>query len=204
MTTWITPSTARSTTPLWLPAIAFASRSGRKKKSPTPTTRVRPSISATAPFPSSALSTGAGDGAAGPGAVGDALASGAPRRADQPAGSHDQGLVEDDQPADEREARPARGAESHGQLLVRPDDAPVRMAERHRDRVAPAHEHTLDEGLAAVGETSHRVTLPARTHDGGPPWRRRSSRQRPVAARSRRFWNRSTWPAVSMIICLPV
>jgi hypothetical protein len=28
--------------------------------------------------------------------------------------------------------------------------------------------------------------------------------QRPVAARSRRFWKRSTWPAVSMIICLPV
>ncbi len=25
-----------------------------------------------------------------------------------------------------------------------------------------------------------------------------------LTARSRRFWNRSTWPAVSMIVCLPV
>src|SRR5664280_1776611 len=88
--TWMTPSTARSTYPVWPPAIALASRSGTKKNRPTPNTSVRPSMSATAPFPRSALSaTGAGvtsgvavadetagaTGAAGPGST-DGPASG--------------------------------------------------------------------------------------------------------------------------------
>ena len=46
---------------------------------------------------------------------------------------------------------------------------------------------------------------------GGPPHHRGDPRSRPDtgpsyarAERSSRFWNRSTWPAVSMIVCLPV
>ena len=140
-------------------------------------------------------------------------------RPDQPAGADDQRLVQDHQPTDQGQRGPARAPEAGLEPLVGPDDAPVGVAQGDSDRVAPAHEHALDQGLAAVGEPSHGVSLPAGNQDGGPGGppcdrkgsgsavarRRRPLRgQRPVCARSIRRWNRSTWPAVSTIICLPV
>jgi hypothetical protein len=52
---------------------------------------------------------------------------------------------------------------------------------------------------------------PPRIENGGsgdPPFGVGAKKKRTSdyarADRSRRFWNRSTWPAVSMIVCLPV
>jgi hypothetical protein len=119
--------------------------------------------------------------------------------ADEPARPGDEGLVQDDESPDERELRPASPAEPAGERLRRVDDASIRVAERDGDRAAAAHEDALDEGLSAVAEARHGTALRGRCGDEGT-----RAGQRPVAARSRRFWKRSTWPAVSMIICLPV
>ena len=78
------------------------------------------------------------------------------RRPNEPAGPDHDRLVEDHEPAHERQARPARCPEAYRQLLVRPHDPSVRVAERHRDHVASAHEDAFDERLASVREASHR------------------------------------------------
>ena len=91
---------------------------------------------------------------------------------------------------------------------VRGDDRAVGMAHGDADRVAAAHQDALHEGLAAVSEARH-----GRTESRRRPARNDAAGRRPAAAvgtdqsraeRSRRFWKRSTWPAVSTIVCLPV
>jgi hypothetical protein len=82
------------------------------------------------------------------------------------------------------------------------------MAQRDRDRVATAHEDALDERLAAVGEASHDRSLPTPERGDGVRQDRRPTAIRGYGqvrtCRSSRRWNRSTWPAVSTIVCLPV
>ena len=71
--------------------------------------------------------------------------------ADQPARADDERLVQDDESAHERPLGGRRGVHARVEPLGGGHDAAVGMAQRHRDRVATAHEHALDEGLAAVG-----------------------------------------------------
>ena len=101
------------------------------------------------------------------------LARGERRRSDEPAGAHDQRLVQDDEPAHERQPCPAAAVEPGVEPLGRPDDAALGAAKCDRDRIATAHEHALDQGLTAVGVTGHPGSLPARpritgNRDGGP------------------------------------
>ena len=114
----------------------------------------------------------------------------------QPASPDDQGLVQHDEPADERPLRPARAVEAAVETLRGVHDVTVGVAQGDGDRVTPTHQDALDQGLAAVREGGH----------GG-----QSSRVRLRAGpcqvrtwRSRRFWKRSTCPAVSMMFCVPV
>ena len=138
------------------------------------------------------------------------------RAADQPAGAHDERLVQDDEAAHERGRGEPPAMRPGVQRLRCPDDAPVRVAEGDRDRVASAHEDALDERLSAVVEPCHagkstggprksrRRSADRRSAAGDVPARRAAAPQPARTWRSRRFWNRSTWPAVSMIVCLPV
>ena len=113
--------------------------------------------------------------------------------AHQPSGAHHERVVQQHDPAHERRPGKAVAVEGRGKRLGRPDDHPVGAAEGHPDRVGAAHQDPFHQRLAAVGEgLSH-----ARRS------RRRRARQL-RAARSSRFWKRSTWPAVSTIVCLPV
>ena len=98
------------------------------------------------------------------------------------------------------------------EALGRPDDLAVGVPERHGDRVATAHQDAFHERLAAVGVTGHGRSLPA-ARESERRTRRPAVDSRPDGGRdgdqlrtwrSRRFWKRSTWPAVSMIVCLPV
>ena len=87
---------------------------------------------------------------------------------DEPAGAHDEGLVQDDQAADERHLRPARAVEARVEALGREDDLAVRVAQGDGDRVTTAHQDALDEGLAAVGEAGHaRKSTGLRASDRG-------------------------------------
>ena len=127
----------------------------------------------------------------------DALAGGGhARRADQPAGADDQRLVEDDQAAHEGQPRRPGAVESRVEALGRPDDLPVRVAEGNGDGVTTAHQDALDQRLTAVVVLRHAESLNACRNAEGPSQLRTD--------RSRRFWKRSTCPAVSMIVCLPV
>ncbi len=146
-------------------------------------TRTRPSMACwTRPFstlPAAALATSSGSRKKMPDAGGERqaehqrdralaelhalLGRGHARRADQPARADDERLVQDDEPAHERQSRPARAVESGVEPFGGPHDAAVGMAQRHRDRIATAHEHALDESLATVGESGHAgVSLPSR------------------------------------------
>ena len=71
--------------------------------------------------------------------------------ADQPAGADDEGLVQDDEAADERPLGVALAVDAAVEALGGGDDPAVGVAQRDGDRVAAAHEDALHEGLAAVG-----------------------------------------------------
>ena len=106
---------------------------------PTPATSVSPSISATEPLPSSTPSSCGLDVGA----------------ADQPAGADDERLVQDDETADERRTSTSGCRGSPNRAARWPRRCGRRDGGGHRDRVAAAHEDTLDQGLAAVGEAGH-------------------------------------------------
>ena len=97
------------------------------------------------------------------------------RAPDQPARADDQRLVQDDEPAQERQLRIAGAVDARIEPLGRVHDPAVRMAQGDGDRVAAAHQHTLDQGLAAVGEAGHARSLPAAA-TGGRARRRRRGR----------------------------
>ena len=98
------------------------------------------------------------------------------------------------------------GSESRGSVAV--TIPPSGWRTRDGDRVAAAHHDALHEGLTAVGEARHGAkSSEGRERTGGPGRARRHAGRRAAqarAARSRRFWKRSTWPAVSTMVCLPV
>ncbi len=78
------------------------------------------------------------------------------RAADEPAGADDQRLVQDDQAAENGHFAPARAVEPRVEALGGVDDPAVRVAQRDGDRIATAHQHAFDEGLAAVRVVGHR------------------------------------------------
>ena len=90
----------------------------------------------------------------------------------------------------------------------RGEDLAVGLAHGDADRVPAAHQDALHERLAAVREASHGAVQSQRRRRGrrggptGPSAAAGTTQSR--AERSRRFWKRSTWPAVSTIVCLPV
>ena len=179
------PSTRCWTNPLsMLLVVSVAMISGSRKKTPIPATRVRSSIRATAPRPSSTPSSDAASDA-------DRTSQRVPTtsvsyRTTSPrtSGSFAQRLP----------------WKPESRRSVCPHDAALGAAEGDGDRIATAHQDALDEGLSAVGVARHRRSLPARRALPGTGGRR----SYPRADRSSRFWKRSTWPAVSMIVCLPV
>ena len=71
------------------------------------------------------------------------------------------------------------------------------MAQRDADRAAAAHQDPFQERLTA--EISR-----AMAYADGEGRRRFAPGVESRAERSRRFWKRSTWPAVSTMVCLPV
>ena len=90
------------------------------------------------------------------------------RAADEPAGTDEQGLVQDDEAADERDLRPARAVEARVEPLGGEDDPAVGVAEGDGDRIAAAHQDALDQGLAAVRVAWHPGSLAG---DGDGPGR---------------------------------
>ena len=81
------------------------------------------------------------------------------------------------------------------------DDRAVGTAQRRRRSRPAAHQHALEERLTA--EVSRAMD---QVYGCGARGQARTAvgRDQSRAERSRRFWKRSTWPAVSTIVCLPV
>ena len=67
-------------------------------------------------------------------------------------GADHERLVEDHEPTHERPLGGARCADAAVERLRGGDDPAVRVAQGDGDRVAPAHEDALHQGLASVGE----------------------------------------------------
>ncbi len=81
--------------------------------------------------------------------------------ADQPAGAHDEGLVQDHQATHERPLRGPVAVDGAGvEPLVLIDDPAVGVAQGDRDGVATAHHDAFDERLTAVVEAGHPRSLP--------------------------------------------
>ena len=117
----------------------LATNSGNRKNTPTPATSVRPSMSAIEPLPSSTPYSSAWT-----------FALRISQRVPTTSVSY---RTTSPRTNGQRETREPCTPESRRSVAY--DDAAVRVAEGDRDRVAPAHEHALDEGLAPVRESGH-------------------------------------------------
>ena len=102
--------------------------------------------------------------------------------ADQPARADDQRLVQDDESTNERPLGRAVRVEAGIQSLRGGDDPTVRVAQRHGDRIATAHEHAFHEGLAPVRVTGHAGKSTGR----GPKATDGADRERPAGLGLRR------------------
>src|SRR3954471_3433270 len=87
-------------------------------------------------------------------------------------------------------------------MLGGADDRAVGMAHGDTNGRAAAHQDAFEQRLAAEVSARHLLRLSCRWRTYRRHVATRLDQSR--ADRSRRFWKRSTWPAVSMIVCLPV